>query len=234
MDVERQAGDCTKGARLRARWCSPRQGRTLTVGLQRACTRQDVAAARRGARPTAASGVPEGSGDGAAGAGSHRTPGLGRRSGDVAAWRRLGSPQPGRRARGAARRCRCRREVLRTADVYGDGRSEQFIGEFLRERGDTGPPITVATKMTRTTKSSPYRTSRYTGRPGRRRERSTRGGADGRPHLGEVLIEHLEGDVGQQRGEDSSNSVGNWGVFRHPSRCRGCRECRGSCCADWD
>jgi len=120
---------------------------------------------------------------------------------------------------------------FRTADVYGDGRSEQFIGEFLRERGDTGPPITVATKMTRTTKSSPYRTSRYTGRPGRRRERSTRGGADGRPHLGEVLIEHLEGDVGQQRGEDSSNSVGNWGVFRHPSRCRGCRECRDSCCA---
>jgi len=66
---------------------------------------------------------------------------------------------------------------LRTADVYGDGRSEQFIGEFLRERGDNGPPITVATKMTRTTKSSPYRTSRYTGRPWRRRrERSTRVG----------------------------------------------------------
>ncbi|TQM83401.1 aryl-alcohol dehydrogenase-like predicted oxidoreductase [Saccharothrix saharensis] len=34
-----------------------------------------------------------------------------------------------------------------TADVYGDGRSETLIGEFLRERGDAG--ITVATKMGR-------------------------------------------------------------------------------------
>ncbi len=35
-----------------------------------------------------------------------------------------------------------------TADVYGDGRSEQVIGKFLRERGD-GHGITVATKMGR-------------------------------------------------------------------------------------
>jgi aryl-alcohol dehydrogenase-like predicted oxidoreductase len=34
-----------------------------------------------------------------------------------------------------------------TADVYGDGRSEQFIGRFLRERPAAG--ITVATKMGR-------------------------------------------------------------------------------------
>jgi len=42
-----------------------------------------------------------------------------------------------------------------TADVYGDGRSEQFIGEFLRERGDTGPPVTVATKMGRRVEQVP-------------------------------------------------------------------------------
>jgi aryl-alcohol dehydrogenase-like predicted oxidoreductase len=36
-----------------------------------------------------------------------------------------------------------------TADVYGDGRSEQLIGEFLRERSTTDPAITVATKMGR-------------------------------------------------------------------------------------
>ncbi|MEO6531871.1 MAG: aldo/keto reductase [Specibacter sp.] len=36
-----------------------------------------------------------------------------------------------------------------TADVYGDGRSEQIIGAFLRERGSTGAGITVATKMGR-------------------------------------------------------------------------------------
>lgn len=35
-----------------------------------------------------------------------------------------------------------------TADVYGDGRSEQLIGEFLRGRG-AGHGITVATKMGR-------------------------------------------------------------------------------------
>ncbi|RPF22598.1 aldo/keto reductase [Myceligenerans xiligouense] len=34
-----------------------------------------------------------------------------------------------------------------TADVYGDGRSEQVIGEFLKEHADAG--ITVATKMGR-------------------------------------------------------------------------------------
>jgi aryl-alcohol dehydrogenase-like predicted oxidoreductase len=34
-----------------------------------------------------------------------------------------------------------------TADVYGDGRSEQFIGRFLRQRPEAG--ITVATKMGR-------------------------------------------------------------------------------------
>jgi aryl-alcohol dehydrogenase-like predicted oxidoreductase len=34
-----------------------------------------------------------------------------------------------------------------TADVYGDGRSEQFIGRFLRRRPDAG--LTVATKMGR-------------------------------------------------------------------------------------
>jgi len=34
-----------------------------------------------------------------------------------------------------------------TADVYGDGRSEQLIGRFLRTRDATG--ITVATKMGR-------------------------------------------------------------------------------------
>ena len=31
-----------------------------------------------------------------------------------------------------------------TADVYGDGRSEQLVGRFLRERGDAD--LTVATK----------------------------------------------------------------------------------------
>ena len=36
---------------------------------------------------------------------------------------------------------------LDTADVYGDGRSEQLIGRFLRERGRDG--FTVATKMGR-------------------------------------------------------------------------------------
>ena len=36
---------------------------------------------------------------------------------------------------------------LDTADVYGDGRSEQLIGRFLADRPDAG--ITVATKMGR-------------------------------------------------------------------------------------
>jgi aryl-alcohol dehydrogenase-like predicted oxidoreductase len=42
-----------------------------------------------------------------------------------------------------------------TADVYGDGRSEQFIGEFLRGRGDDRPRITVATKMGRRVEQRP-------------------------------------------------------------------------------
>jgi aryl-alcohol dehydrogenase-like predicted oxidoreductase len=36
---------------------------------------------------------------------------------------------------------------LDTADVYGDGRSEQLVGRFLRDRGRSG--LTVATKMGR-------------------------------------------------------------------------------------
>ncbi len=36
-----------------------------------------------------------------------------------------------------------------TADVYGDGRSEQVIGAFLKQRGLEGPRLTVATKMGR-------------------------------------------------------------------------------------
>lgn len=40
-----------------------------------------------------------------------------------------------------------------TADVYGDGRSEQLIGRFLRERPDAG--IFVATKMGRRVEQKP-------------------------------------------------------------------------------
>ncbi|MEJ2856412.1 MULTISPECIES: aldo/keto reductase [unclassified Saccharothrix] len=40
-----------------------------------------------------------------------------------------------------------------TADVYGDGRSEQLVGRFLRERGDAG--LTVATKMGRRVEQVP-------------------------------------------------------------------------------
>ncbi|MGK5499792.1 aldo/keto reductase [Streptomyces sp. URMC 125] len=40
-----------------------------------------------------------------------------------------------------------------TADVYGDGRSEQLIGRFLRERGDAG--VFVATKMGRRVEQRP-------------------------------------------------------------------------------
>jgi aryl-alcohol dehydrogenase-like predicted oxidoreductase len=40
-----------------------------------------------------------------------------------------------------------------TADVYGDGRSEQLIGRFLKERPDA--PITVATKMGRRVELDP-------------------------------------------------------------------------------
>jgi aryl-alcohol dehydrogenase-like predicted oxidoreductase len=36
--------------------------------------------------------------------------------------------------------------LIDTADVYGDGRSEQFVGRFLKE---TDAPLTVATKMGR-------------------------------------------------------------------------------------
>jgi aryl-alcohol dehydrogenase-like predicted oxidoreductase len=43
-----------------------------------------------------------------------------------------------------------------TADVYGDGRSEQLIGRFLRERADgSGDQITVATKMGRRAEQVP-------------------------------------------------------------------------------
>ncbi|GAB3064363.1 aldo/keto reductase [Intrasporangium mesophilum] len=42
-----------------------------------------------------------------------------------------------------------------TADVYGDGRSEQLIGEFLRERVADLPRITVATKMGRRVEQQP-------------------------------------------------------------------------------
>jgi aryl-alcohol dehydrogenase-like predicted oxidoreductase len=44
-------------------------------------------------------------------------------------------------------------DFLDTADVYGDGRSEQLIGEFLRESGDSRP--TVASKMGRRGDNSP-------------------------------------------------------------------------------
>jgi aryl-alcohol dehydrogenase-like predicted oxidoreductase len=43
-----------------------------------------------------------------------------------------------------------------TADVYGDGRSEQVIGRFVRERAREGRPgITVATKMGRRAEQQP-------------------------------------------------------------------------------
>jgi aryl-alcohol dehydrogenase-like predicted oxidoreductase len=44
-------------------------------------------------------------------------------------------------------------EFIDTADVYGDGRSEQLIGRFLREHPDAG--ITVATKMGRRVEQVP-------------------------------------------------------------------------------
>jgi len=47
---------------------------------------------------------------------------------------------------------------LDTADVYGDGRSEQLIGRFLRER--TAPRPTVATKMGR--RADPHTADAYT------------------------------------------------------------------------
>jgi aryl-alcohol dehydrogenase-like predicted oxidoreductase len=45
-----------------------------------------------------------------------------------------------------------------TADVYGDGRSEQLVGRFVRERGVDG--ITVATKMGR--RADPFVAEAYT------------------------------------------------------------------------
>jgi aryl-alcohol dehydrogenase-like predicted oxidoreductase len=36
-----------------------------------------------------------------------------------------------------------------TADVYGDGRSEQIVGSFAKQYDQAGPPLTVATKMGR-------------------------------------------------------------------------------------
>jgi aryl-alcohol dehydrogenase-like predicted oxidoreductase len=47
---------------------------------------------------------------------------------------------------------------LDTADVYGDGRSEQLIGRFLAERTDV--PLLVATKMGR--RADPHDASAYT------------------------------------------------------------------------
>ena len=48
--------------------------------------------------------------------------------------------------------------LLDTADVYGDGRSEQLIGRLLRERPDAG--LTVATKVGR--RADPHTASAYT------------------------------------------------------------------------
>ncbi|WP_116947770.1 aldo/keto reductase [Jiangella endophytica] len=45
-----------------------------------------------------------------------------------------------------------------TADVYGDGRSERFVGELLRRRPDAG--LTVATKLGR--RANPHVASAYT------------------------------------------------------------------------
>jgi aryl-alcohol dehydrogenase-like predicted oxidoreductase len=45
-----------------------------------------------------------------------------------------------------------------TADVYGDGRSERFVGELLRRRPDAG--LTVATKMGR--RANPHVPAAYT------------------------------------------------------------------------
>ena len=48
--------------------------------------------------------------------------------------------------------------LLDTADVYGDGRSEQLIGRLLRDRPDAG--LTVATKVGR--RADPHTASAYT------------------------------------------------------------------------
>lgn len=49
---------------------------------------------------------------------------------------------------------------LDTADVYGDGRSEELVGRLLLERGDVG--LTVATKMGR--RADPHVPEAFTGR----------------------------------------------------------------------
>ena len=80
--------------------------------------------------------------------GQDRPQGLGRRTRHLAARRRLGRRHRGRRAAPCSRR-RVEAGVtfFDTADVYGDGRSEQIIGRFLAAHPDAG--ITVATKMGR-------------------------------------------------------------------------------------
>jgi aryl-alcohol dehydrogenase-like predicted oxidoreductase len=45
-------------------------------------------------------------------------------------------------------------DLIDTADVYGDGRSERLIGEFLAERGSAGRPL-VATKLGRRVEQRP-------------------------------------------------------------------------------
>jgi len=47
-----------------------------------------------------------------------------------------------------------------TADVYGDGRSEQLIGRFLRSRDATAAPIMVATKIGR--RADPFAPETFT------------------------------------------------------------------------
>ena len=49
---------------------------------------------------------------------------------------------------------------LDTADVYGDGRSETLIGQFLARRRDAAPNLTVATKMGR--RADPHIPEAYT------------------------------------------------------------------------
>ena len=49
---------------------------------------------------------------------------------------------------------------LDTADVYGDGRSEQLIGRFLRELGADAEPIMVATKIGR--RADPFAAETFT------------------------------------------------------------------------
>src|SRR3954464_7522325 len=65
-----------------------------------------------------------------------------------------------------------------TADVYGDGRSEQHVGRFLAAHPDEG--IVVATKMGR----------RAPGRGGRPRHKEGRGGGAG---AGALRAAHLRG-----------------------------------------